>query len=514
MTSSVAVHPGLSPEEDYGLDPVAQFNIAVTSTEHYPGFAEDTKGLGIYLQGSHTHYLEDHKYTHQPPTPRSNTADDGVRTRSGRSTRGGRLNSPLSSLSKSPAPPKSRKEKKSVKSNAPKIDQPLSVLTKGMSVPLKDMDAWVNRPVETRRQEVEKRNGYVARPMNSFMLYRSAYAERTKAWCTQNNHQIVSRVAGESWPMEPQEVRDQFSEWARIERANHAAAHPEYKFSPSKPANKKRKSDFFEDEEALSDLDGDPDNEWRGGRSVRQRRSAPRQQETVSINQTFGFDSNPYYTRQSPMYDQSLYNYANASMQSTIAFDAHGMPYNPHTGAYYRQTHFQQAQYTQGLRVPTPASVVNGCISQKEPSIGGYGLPGQQPQISADQVFSLSRTTSPQQQYGHYDHSLSQPQPSYPRSIPYQHLSLPTTEAYTEHQAYLQAASQPRTEIDPSLEAELAPNVHAGEAGTSNNFFNGSVLGDLHNNNDNQDHDDGALEFLQDPSDGALLPPWATNEVV
>ncbi|KAF2763737.1 hypothetical protein EJ03DRAFT_283525, partial [Teratosphaeria nubilosa] len=103
------------------------------------------------------------------------------------------------------------------------------------------MDAWVNRSAEVRRQEVEKRNGYVTRPMNSFMLYRSAFAERTKHWCLQNNHQVVSSVAGESWPLEPQEVRDQYNDWAKLERANHAAAHPGYKFSPSKSTNKRRK---------------------------------------------------------------------------------------------------------------------------------------------------------------------------------------------------------------------------------------------------------------------------------
>ena len=102
------------------------------------------------------------------------------------------------------------------------------------------------------------------------MLYRSAYADRTKAWCEQNNHQVVSSVAGESWPMEPEEVRNQFNEWAKIERSNHQAAHPEYKFSPSKATNKRRKDDDTDDEEP-SEL-GDPDDEYRGGRSVRQRR--------------------------------------------------------------------------------------------------------------------------------------------------------------------------------------------------------------------------------------------------
>lgn len=142
-------------------------------------------------------------------------------------------------------------------------------------IPVKDTEAWVNRPADVRRKEAEKRNGYITRPMNSFMLYRSAYAERAKAWCFQNNHQIVSSVAGESWPLEPPEVRDRFNEYAKIERINHQSAHPTYKFSPSKAvAPPRKRKDEWSDEE-LSDLE---DSEWgperrRSGQAKRSQRS-------------------------------------------------------------------------------------------------------------------------------------------------------------------------------------------------------------------------------------------------
>jgi hypothetical protein len=139
-------------------------------------------------------------------------------------------------------------------------------------VPLRDMQAWVNRPAEERQKEVAKRNGYITRPMNSFMLYRSAYAERTKAWCAENNHQVVSSVSGESWPLEPPEVREFYNELAKIERINHQNAHPDYKFSPSKPGyagSKKRKSAEISDEESL--LTDDPDGDWAASHGVRQR---------------------------------------------------------------------------------------------------------------------------------------------------------------------------------------------------------------------------------------------------
>ncbi len=359
-------------------------------------------------------------------------------------------------MSKSPAarPKKEKKSKVLEKAKTPKLTAPLSVLTKDLDAPLKDMDAWVNRPAEVRIAEVEKRNGYVTRPMNSFMLYRSAYAERTKQWATQNNHQVVSSVAGESWPMEPEEVRNQYNEWARIERANHAAAHPEYKFSPSK-ATKKRKGDISDDEDEGSDLDGDPDGEYRaGGRSVRQRkRQDPN--EVAYLKSTVDFESNPYYAQQA--YDMSQYGYAHPGriLPSNVVYDAGGIVYNPQTGTYV-QTNIQQQHPSYGyvqrdIRIPTPNSQHGG------QTIGGYGLPGQ---ITTDDLFGTSRTGTPaMQQYNQYG------QPIYPQYPTYHHPPTPVQQRQLyEHQQYLQAAAQPQTAIDPTLDVGLAAENHFDDA--------------------------------------------------
>lgn len=201
-----------------------------------------------------------------PPTPRSATdnSDSGRRTRSGRPIVPPDSPGTRKARPKQSPKPKKPKAPKADKPKTPKLTAPLSVLTKDYdNIPVRDMEKWVNRSPEVRRKEVEKRNGYVTRPMNSFMLYRSAYAERTKQWCLQNNHQVVSSVSGESWPMEPPEVRELYNDYAKIERINHQNAHPTYKFSPSKTAAsaRKRKSEYSEDEEEPSDLD-DPDAEW------------------------------------------------------------------------------------------------------------------------------------------------------------------------------------------------------------------------------------------------------------
>jgi hypothetical protein len=143
-----------------------------------------------------------------------------------------------------------------------KLNAPLSELTKHLNC-TDDTEQYVNRPKEERRREVErKKKGKVPRPMNCFMLYRRAYADRTKELYSQNNHQIVSRVVGVSWRMEPATVRNFFEEMAQIERQNHRKAYPEYKFTPNKNGNppKRKRGPDLDDENSdfeNDDLDDD-----------------------------------------------------------------------------------------------------------------------------------------------------------------------------------------------------------------------------------------------------------------
>lgn len=204
----------------------------------------------------------------EPLTPRSTNEDDvgPMSTHSGRTTTTSTSPQTKAASPRLKATPKPRKVKtaKGDKPKTPKLTAPLSILTRELRhIPVKDMGEWVNRSAEVRRKEVEKRNGYITRPMNSFMLYRSAYADRAKSWCLQNNHQVVSSVAGESWPLEPPEIRDMYNEFAKVERINHQNAHPTYKFSPSKTTAppRKRKGEWSDDDEP-SDLD---DSEWAPG---------------------------------------------------------------------------------------------------------------------------------------------------------------------------------------------------------------------------------------------------------
>lgn len=156
------------------------------------------------------------------------------------------------------------------------LSGPLSELTKDMTnIHVKDTETWVNRSVEDRREEAKKDN-FVKRPSNSFILYRSAYADRARAWEKSPNHQKISSLAGESWAMEPPEIRKQFDAWAKVERENHAKAFPDYKFQPqtAKATNRKRKGRGGESEDELSDNDSDYAYVPNGaGRSLKPKKS-------------------------------------------------------------------------------------------------------------------------------------------------------------------------------------------------------------------------------------------------
>lgn len=92
--------------------------------------------------------------------------------------------------------------------DSPQFTSSLSELTKHLThILIRDMEDWVHRLTEIRRHQVSKVSGKIARPMNCFMLYRSAYADRTKELVSMKNHKVVSRqaridcIAHDSCPM-------------------------------------------------------------------------------------------------------------------------------------------------------------------------------------------------------------------------------------------------------------------------------------------------------------------------
>ncbi|KAH8592488.1 hypothetical protein B0O99DRAFT_674468 [Bisporella sp. PMI_857] len=342
---------GVHMQSSYG-SPARGLDEAYSYQEQNPRYTyqqhgHQDSGLGIPFDGYGLDYQDPtyHSYgtpSTSPPTPQMHTRSGYAIPKAHQSLKP--MPDGRSRVDKFPKTKKEKKLKTKAEKKVAKLEKPLSELTKDWKhVPVADIEAYVNRSAEERRKEVNegKIPGKVKRPMNSFMLYRKAYQNRTKDWCLQNNHQVVSQVCGDSWPLEPDEVKEQFNEWARIERQNHQNAHPGYKFSPTKPGTLKgsSKRKVSEEESEESDLD---DWEWQQGGSSRRskrHRSSPRSQKSVvypSTRSAYQYSSSR---------DTSLEPFHGGHNRSSFQANNPGRPIPPqynqanlHRGEYYQQS--------------------------------------------------------------------------------------------------------------------------------------------------------------------------------
>ena len=199
-----------------------------------------------------------------------------------------------------------RKSKKSTQALSEEHERllPLSVNGRHSTMPLRDMASHVNRgSVQRIKETAEGKNkdkkGYVPRPSNSFVLYRSAYTARIKDLCRSTNHQKVSKIAGASWHKETEAVKAYFEDLARIDNDNHKIAFPEYKFAPVKES-KVAKNAAATAKRSLEESDDDyrPPNT----RSKRARTTPARALPATPKRQTAGHSSyTGSQTRSSPM---------------------------------------------------------------------------------------------------------------------------------------------------------------------------------------------------------------------
>ena len=282
-----------------------------------------------------------------PPTP--SRGSDVMVTRSGTAvSRNARPLAPKSNrVEKSSA--RKKKDRKTPKKMI-EIDRAISEITKDSVIEVCDIEAWVHRPLEVRQAEIEagKQPGKIKRPMNAFMLYRKAYQNRAKDHWKHHNHQIISQVCGDSWNLESELIRNQFNEWAKIERDNHQRAHPGYKFTPAKP-NKpagrgSREREFGEDDSDLEDFD------WNGARNRNRKLMGdpdadyqpPRSMAYGAAPSTYGLMNNLRGQMGLPQHHQSHFDYANPGKPMQ-------MPYDQHTlrGQYYEATTQMHAAHSQ-----------------------------------------------------------------------------------------------------------------------------------------------------------------------
>lgn len=277
-----------------------------------------------------------------PSTPASNQSNGRKRTR--KTTRTTKANK---SESDEETPRKAAKGKKKYpmdKSKIPQLTEPLSELTKDLEhIPIRDMLAWGNRSKEERDKDIGK-VGRIPRPMNSFMLYRSAYSDRCKIWCAQNNHQVVSTVCGQSWALESPEIRRLYGEYAQIERDSHAKAYPDYRFTPAKATKKGRKrrklSQVEEVEEEPSDLeDADLDYQPSAVKQGKSRARAPGPVSTFPVNLTPSREHRYYSNEGENGRERSTFQYSNPGKVAPLPLQQQDL-----TGQYFQSTTVSNAQ--------------------------------------------------------------------------------------------------------------------------------------------------------------------------
>ena len=255
------------------------------------------------------------------------------------------------------------------------LSGPLSELTKDMDhIPIKDTETWVNRSIEDRRQEAKKDN-FVKRPSNSFILYRSAYADRARNFQKSANHQVVSSLAGESWAMEPPEIRKQYDIWAKIERENHAKAFPEYKFQPqtNKASSRKRKGRGEGSDEEESDFDSDYAYEPKAAvRALKSKRTRNIYRDSSNTPSGDSLDEYDPYGHGPDLFHPSSYQMTNPGKPLPVGL--HQLP----PGQYYQTTSHPNQRYASygGFVEDVLVQATEGPAGYHQPAPPVIGIPG------------------------------------------------------------------------------------------------------------------------------------------
>lgn len=305
-----------------------------------------------------------------PPSPSRNNEVRVTRTRA--YPRGGKEMTTTRPPAAPPAPKKKgAKDRPKAVKKSPHLSASLSVITKDSPIPVIDIAAYVNRSTEERVHEVKtgKIPGKVKRPMNAFMLYRKAYQNRAKDWCSQHNHQIVSQVCGDSWPLEPDSIRAQFTEWAKLERDNHQKAHPSYKFTPSKPNKAKAAAPAKRGRDDADDDDPN-DPEWHGSSAVKRMRRMDTPVDDDDYDQRSYYGGGGGYQQ-----NRSTFHATNPGKPIPQPYDAHAGQH----GHYYQtmQVRDGEVEHIMYKKTPTPGMMHHHTQQQHHgyDELGGYGPP-------------------------------------------------------------------------------------------------------------------------------------------
>ncbi|KAI1115139.1 hypothetical protein F5Y14DRAFT_411272 [Nemania sp. NC0429] len=489
-SSTVGHHPTIKPE------PLS------------PRVTDNTNNKTL-AQNSHNAYSTP---ATSPPTP---VLIEGMTTRSGRAIMRPSTGTTLTRsarVEKAPSKARPKKRKRPIgdafgEPSSIALSNPLSVLVKDLTnITDTDIQAYVNRSPEERRLEVaQSKTGKVKRPMNAFMLYRKAYQNRTKEWKRlddirrkelsasegkpekgHDNHQVISQVCGLSWGMEPQELRDQYDEWAKIERNNHRLAFPDYKFAPAKSKVKKpnpggggggsggsRHGDRESDDDNASNLDAYDINEWHPSSSGPPSRNASRAARYMDPDADYappGY-THSVYTTPSPG-SQPARLPAGYTLQAPMYPMAHPSPYQYSNPGKPRPADYGSALAAQGQQYYHQQGAAEFAYPHHYGGVPSYAYHHQQGGMPtmAEAVY-MTKTSSPVPSFHGSPvldrHSYGELMPSSSSTAYAPQISHPHHPAILHPQA--QAHHFPRHHVEHQIDPSLMGTRHAAPGGGAGN---------------------------------------------
>ncbi|GBC04466.1 hypothetical protein RclHR1_00570022 [Rhizophagus clarus] len=104
-----------------------------------------------------------------------------------------------------------------------------------------DKEELLNNSDETREAKRSRRKGTerTPRPPNAFMIYRRNKAAEIKYLLEGEKSAVISKIIGNMWKEERDEVKELFKTMARVAEKRHAKKHPNYSYKPQQNKEKR-----------------------------------------------------------------------------------------------------------------------------------------------------------------------------------------------------------------------------------------------------------------------------------
>ncbi|KAJ1938599.1 hypothetical protein FBU59_004390, partial [Linderina macrospora] len=119
---------------------------------------------------------------------------------------------------------------------APTSNQPIFTTLNFQNSQLQEYDSYA-RPIKRSGRVTKPKR--TPRPPNAFILYRKAKQAEVIRDNPGVSNKDVSCIIGQMWKAEDPSVQDKFREQAELEKKKHKELHPNYKYQPRKPKNKR-----------------------------------------------------------------------------------------------------------------------------------------------------------------------------------------------------------------------------------------------------------------------------------